>query len=324
MSLPVMLKQNYAKPIALGTIAASGTLGILIPPSIMLVIMGDQLAVSVVDLFMGAVFPGLILGILYVVYIFAYGLLKPENVPLSVDHEPIGLKDVVRVMVDILPPAFLILAVLGSIFMGMATVTEASGIGAFGAMLLTIAYKRFSFEVLKDVVINTMNTAAYIFAIFVGATIFALVLRECGGDQFIEEGLESLGLGPYGMIIAVLFIIFLLGFFLDWIEISLIILPLLGPVIMDLDLAVNSFGVVDNANLVWFALLVAVTLQTSFLTPPVGFAIFYLKGVCPPGVVLTDIYKGVIPFIILQLIALTLVFVFPDLVTWLPAKVYAP
>ncbi len=324
MSLPVMLKQNYAKPIALGTIAASGTLGILIPPSIMLVIMGDQLAVSVVDLFMGAVFPGLILGILYVVYIFAYGLLKPENVPLSVDHEPIGLKDVVRVMVDILPPAFLILAVLGSIFMGMATVTEASGIGAFGAMLLTIAYRRFSFEVLKDVVINTMNTAAYIFAIFVGATIFALVLRECGGDQFIEEGLESLGLGPYGMIIAVLFIIFLLGFFLDWIEISLIILPLLGPVIMDLDLAVNSFGIVDNANLVWFALLVAVTLQTSFLTPPVGFAIFYLKGVCPPGVVLTDIYKGVIPFIILQLVALTLIFVFPDLVTWLPAKVYAP
>jgi tripartite ATP-independent transporter DctM subunit len=319
-----MLKQNYAKPIALGTIAASGTLGILIPPSIMLVIMGDQLAVSVVDLFMGAVFPGLILGILYVAYIFAYGLLKPENVPLSVDHEPIGLKDVVRVMVDILPPAFLILAVLGSIFMGMATVTEASGIGAFGAMLLTIAYKRFSFEVLKDVVINTMNTAAYIFAIFVGATIFALVLRECGGDQFIEEGLDSLGLGPVGMIIAVLFIIFLLGFFLDWIEISLIILPLLGPVIMDLDLAVNSFGVVDNANLVWFALLVAVTLQTSFLTPPVGFAIFYLKGVCPPGVVLTDIYKGVIPFIILQLVALTLIFVFPDLVTWLPAKIYAP
>jgi tripartite ATP-independent transporter DctM subunit len=324
MSLPVMLKQNYAKPIALGTIAASGTLGILIPPSIMLVIMGDQLAVSVVDLFMGAVFPGLILGTLYVVYIFAYGLLKPENVPLSVDHEPIGLKDVVRVMVDILPPAFLILAVLGSIFMGMATVTEASGIGAFGAMLLTIAYKRFSFEVLKDVVINTMNTAAYIFAIFVGATIFALVLRECGGDQFIEEGLNSLGFGPYGMIIAVMIIIFILGFFLDWIEISLIILPLLGPVIMHLDLAVNGFGVVDNPNLVWFAILVAVTLQTSFLTPPVGFAIFYLKGVCPPGVKLTDIYKGVVPFIVLQLTALTLVFIFPDLVTWLPAKVYAP
>jgi tripartite ATP-independent transporter DctM subunit len=324
MSLPVMLKQNYDKPIALGTIAASGTLGILIPPSIMLVIMGDQLAVSVVDLFMGAVFPGIILGVLYIVYIFVYGLLNPSKVPLAADHTAIGLKDVLRVMVDILPPAFLILAVLGSIFMGIATVTEASGIGALGSIVLTIAYKRFNFAVLKDVVINTMNTAAYIFAIFVGATIFALVLRECGGDQFIDEGLNSLGLGPYGMIIAVLFIIFLLGFFLDWIEISLIILPLLGPVIMHLDLGVNGFGVVDNPNLVWFALLVAVTLQTSFLTPPVGFAIFYLKGVCPPGVKLTDIYKGVFPFIILQLIALTLVFIFPDLVTWLPAKVYAP
>jgi len=324
MSLPIMLKQNYDKPIALGTIAASGTLGILIPPSIMLVIMGDQLAVSVVDLFMGAVFPGLILGTLYIAYIFIFGIFNPEKVPLAADHEPIGLKDVLRVMVDILPPAFLILAVLGSIFMGIATVTEASGIGALGSIILTITYKRFNFAVLKDVVLNTMNTSAYIFGIFVGATIFALVLRECGGDQFIEDGLNSLGLGPYGLIIAILIIIFFLGFFLDWIEISLIILPLMGPVVMGLDLAVNGFGVVNNPNLVWFALLVAVTLQTSFLTPPVGFAIFYLKGVCPPGIKLTDIYKGVVPFIILQLIALSLVFIFPDLVTWLPAKVYAP
>ena len=324
MSLPIMLKQNYDKPIALGTIAASGTLGILIPPSIMLVIMGDQLAVSVVDLFMGAVFPGLILGTLYIVYIFIFGIFNPEKVPLAADHEPIGLKDVLRVMVDILPPSFLILAVLGSIFMGIATVTEASGIGALGSIILTITYKRFNFAVLKDVVLNTMNTSAYIFGIFVGATIFALVLRECGGDQFIEDGLNSLGLGPYGLIIAILIIIFFLGFFLDWIEISLIILPLMGPVVMGLDLAVNGFGVVNNPNLVWFALLVAVTLQTSFLTPPVGFAIFYLKGVCPPGIKLTDIYKGVVPFIILQLIALSLVFIFPDLVTWLPAKVYAP
>jgi tripartite ATP-independent transporter DctM subunit len=290
----------------------------------MLVIMGDQLAVSVVDLFMGAVFPGLILGTLYIVYIFIFGIFNPEKVPLAADHEPIGLKDVLRVMVDILPPAFLILAVLGSIFMGIATVTEASGIGALGSIILTITYKRFNFAVLKDVVLNTMNTSAYIFGIFVGATIFALVLRECGGDQFIEDGLNSLGLGPYGLIIAILIIIFFLGFFLDWIEISLIILPLMGPVVMGLDLAVNGFGVVNNPNLVWFALLVAVTLQTSFLTPPVGFAIFYLKGVCPPGIKLTDIYKGVVPFIILQLIALTLVFIFPDLVTWLPAKVYAP
>jgi tripartite ATP-independent transporter DctM subunit len=324
MSLPVMLKQKYDKPIALGTIAASGTLGILIPPSIMLVIMGDQLAVSVVDLFMGAVFPGLILGMLYILYIVIYGWFNPEKVPLSIDHKPIGLKDVLKVMIDILPPAFLILSVLGSIFMGIATVTEASGIGAIGATVLTVAYKRFSFKVLKEVVMSTMNTSAYIFGIFVGATIFALVLRECGGDQFIEQGLNSLGLGPYGMIITVLVVIFLLGFFLDWIEISLIILPLLGPVILGLDLAINGFGVVDNPSLVWFALLVAVTLQTSFLTPPVGFAIFYLKGVCPPGIKLTDIYKGVVPFIGLQLVALVLIFIFPEIVTWLPAKVYAP
>ena len=175
----------------------------------------------------------------------------------------------------------------------------------------------------KEVVINTMNTSAYIFAIFVGATIFALVLRECGGDELIESSLNGLGFGPYGLIVVILLIVFLLGFFLDWIEISLIMLPLLGPVIAGLDLAVDGYGVVDNPKLVWFALLVAVTLQTSFLTPPVGFAIFYLKGVCPPGVNLVDIYKGVVPFIVLQLIGLGLVFSFPQLATWLPAVAYA-
>ncbi len=322
MSLPIMLKQNYHKPIALGTIAASGCLGILIPPSIMLVLMGDQLGVSVGDLFMGAVFPGLILGLLYMGYIYIYGKLWPDNAPLSIDHKPIGLRDVFAVMLDILPPAGLILAVLGSIFAGVATVTEASGIGALGATILSAAYRRLNFAVLKEVVINTMNTSAYIFAIFIGATVFALVLRECGGDELIETALTSLGLGDYALIATILLIVFLLGFFLDWIEISLIMLPLLGPVIAGLDLAVDGYGVVDNPNLVWFALLVAVTLQTSFLTPPVGFALFYLKGVCPPGVRLTDIYKGVVPFIVLQLIGLGLVFAFPQLVTWLPAVAY--
>lgn len=322
MSLPVMMKQNYNKPLALGTVAASGTLGILIPPSIMLVIMGDQLGVSVGDLFMGAVFPGLILGMLYISYILIYGKLFPENAPLDQNHQAIELKDVLRVMKDIVPPALLILAVLGSIFMGMATVTEASGIGALGAVVLAAGFKKLNFQVLKDVVINTMNTSAYIFAIFIGATIFALVLRECGGDELIESALNSLGLGPYALIGVVLLLIFALGFFLDWIEISLIILPLLGPVIAGLDLAVEGYGVVDNPNLVWFALLVAVTLQTSFLTPPVGFAIFYLKGVCPNGIKLTDIYKGVFPFIVLQLTGLALVFFFPQLVTWLPSVAY--
>ena len=324
MSLPVMLKQKYDKPLALGTIAASGCLGILIPPSIMLVIMGDQLSIPILDLFMGAVFPGLILGLLYITYILVYCKINPEKAPLAADHREINLKDVIRALYDIIPPAGLILLVLGSIFMGIATVTEASGVGALGAIIITVLYKRFNWKVLKDVTINAMNTTAYIFAIFVGATVFALVLRECGGDQVIESALLGTGFGPTGLIIFVLFAVFLLGFFLDWIEISLIILPLLGPVIAGLDLQVNGFGIVDYPNLVWFALLVAVTLQTSFLTPPVGFALFYLKGVCPPGVTLIDIYRGVIPFIILQLVALALVFLFPELVTWLPSKVYQP
>jgi tripartite ATP-independent transporter DctM subunit len=324
MSLPVMLKQNYNKPLALGTIAASGCLGILIPPSIMLVIMGDQLSIPILDLFMGAVFPGLILGTLYIIYILIYCKIYPEKAPLSADHRETNLNDILQALYDIIPPAGLILLVLGSIFMGIATVTEASGVGALGATVIAILYKRFNWKVLKDVVINTMNTAAYIFAIFVGATIFALVLRECGGDQLIESALSGLGLGPSGIIIFVLVLVFFLGFFLDWIEITLIILPLLAPVISGLDLQVNSFGVVDFPKLTWFALLVAVTLQTSFLTPPVGFALFYLKGVCPSSVKLTDIYRGVIPFIVLQLIALVLVFLFPELVTWLPSKVFKP
>jgi len=324
MSLPVMLKQKYDKPLALGTIAASGCLGILIPPSIMLVIMGDQLSIPILDLFMGAVFPGLILGFLYIVYILVYCKIYPEKAPLAADHRDTNLKDVLQALYDIIPPAGLILLVLGSIFMGVATVTEASGVGALGAMLIALLFKRLNWKVLKDVVLNTMNTSAYIFAIFVGATIFALVLRECGGDELIESALMGLGFGPHGLIIFVLVLVFFLGFFLDWIEISLIILPLLAPVISALNLQINGFGVVDFPNLTWFALLVAVTLQTSFLTPPVGFALFYLKGVCPPGVTLLNIYRGVIPFIILQLVALVLVFLFPELVTWLPSKVFKP
>jgi len=324
MSLPVMLNQKYNKSLALGTIAASGCLGILIPPSIMLVIMGDQLAIPILDLFMGAVFPGLILGFLYILYILIYCKINPDKAPLALDHKEATLKDVLAALIDIIPPAGLILLVLGSIFMGVATVTEASAFGALGATLIAILYRHFNFAILKEVVIKTMNTAAYIFAIFVGATIFALVLRECGGDQLIESGLTGLGFGPYGIIIFVLVIVFFLGFFLDWIEITLIILPLLGPVITNLNLQINGFGVVDYPNLTWFALLVAVTLQTSFLTPPVGFALFYLKGVCPPSVTLLDIYRGVIPFIVIQLIALVLVFLFPELVTWLPSKVFKP
>ena len=323
MALPIMLNQKYDRPLTLGTVAASGCLGILIPPSIMLVIMGDVLGISVLDLFMGAVFPGLILGFLYVTYILIFCNIFPDKAPLASDHKNIELKDLLQVIIDIVPPAGLILADLGSIFMGVATVTEASGVGAIGAVIIALFNKKFNFKILKEVVMNTMNVSAYIFAIFVGATVFALILRLCGGDELIESALTGLGFGPYGLILFVMAVVFFLGFFLDWIEISLIILPLLGPVIENLPgLDINGFGVVYNANLVWFALLIAVTLQTSFLTPPVGFAIFYLKGVAPADVKLTEIYRGVIPFIILQLIGLALVFLFPALVTWLPAVAY--
>ena len=322
MSLPVMMRQRYSKTLALGTVAGAGCLGILIPPSIMLVIMGDQMGLSVGDLFMGAVFPGVILGLFYIVYILGFSFFRPASAPLAEDARAVSLRVVWSVFRTILPPAGLILAVLGSIFAGIATVTEASGIGALGALVIAVGYRQFSWSVLKEVTINTFNTSAYIFAIFVGATVFALVLRELGGDELIESTLTGLPFGPYGIIAFILAVVFLLGFFLDWIEISLIILPLLAPVISGLGLDINGHGVVDNPELVWFALLVAVTLQTSFLTPPVGFALFYLKGVCPPGISLLDIYKGVVPFILLQLLGLLVVAFFPEVVTWLPSVAY--
>ncbi|MCP4994835.1 MAG: TRAP transporter large permease subunit [Gammaproteobacteria bacterium] len=322
MSLPVMMRQQYSKTLALGTVAGAGCLGILIPPSIMLVIMGDQMGLSVGDLFMGAVFPGIMLGTLYIIYILGFSRFFPASAPLSADAKPVDFEVVWGVFKTILPPAALILAVLGSIFAGIATVTEASGIGALGAIVMAAGYKQLNWAVMKEVTYNAFNTSAYIFAIFVGATIFALVLRELGGDELIESTLTGLPFGPYGIIGFILVVVFLLGFFLDWIEISLIILPLLAPVIKALGLDIDGHGVVDNPELVWFALLVAVTLQTSFLTPPVGFALFYLKGVCPPGITLMDIYKGVIPFIVLQLIGLLVVLSFPDIVTWLPSVAY--
>ncbi|GGO82627.1 C4-dicarboxylate ABC transporter [Marinobacterium nitratireducens] len=322
MSLPAMTRQGYSMPLALGTIASAGTLGILIPPSIMLVIMADQLALSVGDLFMGAVAPGLMLGALYIVYILGYGLLKPAAAPVPADAQPVTFKVVFNVLRAVLPTLLLILVVLGSIFTGIATPTEASGVGALGATLLAVYNRKFSLKVLKDVVAGTTNTTAYIFAIFIGATCFALVLRELGGDELIESFLTGLPFGPYGIIFFILGVIFLLGFFLDWIEITLIVLPLLAPVISALGLSIDGYGVVDNPELVWFVMLVAMTLQTSFLTPPVGFALFYLKGVCPPGVKLSQIYRGVIPFIVLQLIGLLILVFAPELVLWLPAKAY--
>ena len=322
MSLPAMTKQGYAMPLALGTIASAGTLGILIPPSIMLVIMADQLGLSVGDLFMGAVIPGLMLGAMYIIYILVTGWLKPESAPIPPDAKPVTMATLINVLKAVTPTLALIFVVLGSIFAGIATPTEASGVGAFGATLLAAYNRKFNFKVMKEVVAGTYNTTAYIFAIFIGATCFALVLRELGGDELIESFLTGLPFGPYGIIFFILGVIFLLGFFLDWIEITLIILPLLAPVISALGLDIDGYGVVDYPELVWFVMLVAMALQTSFLTPPVGFALFYLKGVCPPNVQLSDIYKGVLPFIVLQLIALLVLVFWPQLVLWLPAAAY--
>lgn len=322
MSLPAMLAQGYDKRVAVGTIASAGTLGILIPPSIMLVIMADQLALSVGDLFMGAVFPGLLLGVLYIVYILGWGILKPQSMPLAENIKPVSLELWVRVIKSVLPTLLMIFAVLGSIFSGFATPTEASAVGALAAILLAFYNDKLSLSVFKECLHNTFNVSGYIFAIFIGATMFALILRELGGDEYIESFLTGLPFGPYGIILFILGIIFLLGFILDWIEITLIILPLVAPVINALEIAINGYGVLDNPQLVWFVMLVAMTLQTSFLTPPVGFALFYLKGVCPPDISLGTIYKGVVPFIILQLIGLSLVLCFPAIVNWFPASVY--
>ncbi len=322
MSLPAMLNQGYSKTVTVGTVASSGTLGILIPPSIMLVIMADQLALSVGDLFMGAVFPGLILGVLYIVYILGWGIIKPDSMPLAKDVKPVTGAVCWNVVKAVTPTLAMILAVLGSIFAGIATPTEASAVGAAAAMALAWQNGRLSIKVIQECLRDTLNVSGYIFAIFIGATMFALVLRELGGDEYIESLLTSLPFGPYGIILFILFIVFLLGFILDWIEITLIILPLVAPVISALEISINGYGVLDDPTMVWFVMLVALTLQTSFLTPPVGFSLFYLKGVCPPGVTLGTIYKGVMPFILLQLTALALLIAFPALVNWFPAVVY--
>ncbi|SOH92281.1 TRAP transporter, DctM subunit [Monaibacterium marinum] len=322
MALPAMMAQNYSKPIATGTIASAGTLGILIPPSIMLVIMSDQLAISLGDLFMGALFPGLLLGVLYIAFIVIYGLLNPSAMPVPEKTGDVGWPVIKEVLLAVLPPMLLILLVLGSIFAGFATPTEASGLGAAGATALAFANGRLSFKVLKEVGRSTMNSTGYIVGIFLAANFFAFILRRYGGDEIVQALVTGAFDEPYAVILFILFIVFLLGFLLDWIEITLIIMPLMLPIILELGLDIEGFNQVRDPEVVWFAILVAVTLQTSFLTPPVGFALFYLKGVCPPSITLGHIYRGIIPFVLLQLLGLFIVFKFPALVTWLPSVAY--
>jgi len=310
LGVPLMLKHNYRPELACGVVCATGTLGILIPPSIMLVMMGDQIGISVGDLFMGALFPGLMLGLLYTIYVLVLAWVQPQAAPAPEDAEPVSLRILLNVLRSTIPPAALIFAVLGSIFFGIATPTEASGVGALGAMILALIRGRLSIQGLREVVRDTTKTTSYIFALFVGATAFSLVLRGFGGDEVIESALTGLPFDKNGVVI-VLIAAFFLGFFLDWIEITLIILPLIAPIM-------KSLGV----DLVWFTVMFAVCLQTSFITPPVGFALFYMKGVAPKGIDITMVYKGVIPFVILQIIAVFVVFNMPAIVTWLPEIAY--
>ena len=320
LSMPIMLQQNYSKSCASGVCASAGTLGILIPPSIMLVIMADQLSLSVGNLFMGALIPGVMLGVLYIAYILIAANIKKDLAPPPQDLPPITGKLIGETLLAVVPPIVLILAVLGSIFFGIATPTEASGIGAFGATVLALLNKKLNWKVLDEVGRQTMLTTAFIFGIFLGASAFALAMRWLGGDAFIEHLLTSLPLPDIGIVVFILFLAFLAGFFLDWLEITLIFLPLMAPVVAGLDL--EALGIIGEDQLYWFVVLFAVSLQTSFLTPPVGFSLFYLKGVVPPGVTTVDIYKGIIPFVLLQLTAITLVFIFPELVLWLPELAY--
>ena len=322
LSLPVMLSQGYKKELAVGTVCGAGTLGILIPPSIMLIIMADQLQLPVGNLFMGAVFPGLLLASFYVIYILVYTKLNPSAAPLPKDRPKLTAKVLSELALAIVPAMFLILLVLGSIFFGIATPTESSGMGALGATILAATNHKLHLSVLKEAMAETLKTTGFLFAILIGATCFSLVLRFLGGDELIEGLLLGINVSPSNLILIILFIIFCLGFFLDWIEITLIILPLVAPVLAGLDLGEVSASPLEKAGLVWFSILYAVTLQTSFLTPPVGFALFFVKGVCPPEIQISHIYRGVIPFVILQLLALLFVFLFPQLVTWLPLVAY--
>ena len=307
ISLPVMLRYRYSTELSAGVITAAGTLGQIIPPSVVLVVLGDQLGVSVGDLFLGALFPGLILAGMYALYVVAVALLRPRAAP-ALPAEERGLPPAAfarRVALVMLPPLVLILLVLGSIFAGVATPTEAGALGALGAILLAALNRRLDMTALRSTAEATTSLTAMVIFLLIGSTAFALVFRGLNGDIWIEELLTNLPGGVVGMLIVANLSIFVLGFFLDFFEIAFILLPLLVP-------AAQLLGI----DLVWFGVMVGMNLQTSFLTPPFGFALFYLRGVAPPEVRTTQIYRGAIPFIVIQLIGLSLIVIYPELVTW--------
>lgn len=310
LSLPTMLKRGYRAEVATGTISASGTLGQIIPPSIVLVLLGSVLNVSIWDMFVGAVVPGFVLVLLYVVYLVLIAIFKSEWAPAMPEEELAqfyGRAMVKRVFQAFVLPAVLFVAVLGSIFAGIASPTEAAAVGAFGATLLTVLQKKFSFATLKSVMVETTHLTCMVFIILVGATAFGLVFRGMHGDAYLTNLILSTNMSPGAFLALVMVMIFVAGFFIDFIEITFIIVPVVAPIFVAL-----------GVDLLWLGILIAMNLQTSFLTPPFGFSLFYLKGVAPPEVRTGHIYRGIIPFIIIQLIGLTLVIAFPEMATSLP------
>ena len=318
LAVPTMLRRGYQRELATGTVAASGTLGQIIPPSIVLVLIGDIVGVSVGDLFIGAVLPGLVLVGLFVLYILVAAHFRPEIAPVIAPEELAAITPrqlVARVGRALFPPLFLMVAVLGSIFAGIASPTEAAAVGAVGATVLTIANGKFSMEILREVMMSTVKLTCMVFIILCGATAFGLVFRGLGGDHLVREFLGGLAdTYSQGLVLAIVMgLIFAIGFFLDFIEITFIHVPVLAPIMIE-------FGY----DPVWFCILLAVNLQTSFLTPPFGFSLFYLKAVTPPEITTGHIYRGIIPFVLFQMIGLAIVVFFPTLATWLPRLVFGP
>lgn len=303
ISLPVMLKYKYDKSLACGTICASGTLGQIIPPSIILIILGDVLGIPVGDLFKAAVGPGLVLIGVYVIYILIYSFVKPESAPaLPLDDDVDSKREqYIKALKAIIPPLALILVVLGSIFAGIATPTESSALGGVGALVLAAIYRQFSWKMVFESAQETVKVTAMVFAILLGATAFSMAFTYTGGDYIVEEILSDLPGGATGFLILSMVAILILGFFIDFVEISFIIVPILAPV-------ADALGIAP----LWFAILIAMNLQTSFLTPPFGFSLFYLKGVAPPSISTMDIYKGVMPFILMQVAVVLSILIFPE------------
>jgi tripartite ATP-independent transporter DctM subunit len=327
LSLPTMLKYKYDPSIATGTICAAGTLGQIIPPSIVLILLADVLSnayqqaqlrmgifspetISVGELFAGALLPGLMLVSLYMLYLIAVAILKPEAMP-KVEEKPGEEVSLFTILKLLAGPLLLIVAVLGSILMGLATPTEAAAVGATGAMILALQQRQLNIETLRAVVYQSAKISAMVFMILIGASLFSLVFRGYGGDEYVQTMLASLPGGQIGALLVVMLVLFLLGFILDFIEITYVVIPIVGPILLAM-----------GFNPIWLGVMIAINLQTSFLTPPFGFSLFYLRGVAPPEIATTAIYKGVVPFIAIQLLMLGMLAAWPELATWLPSVIY--